>query len=164
LDLGEDVVRANSVRWRPEDVAEPSVIKPAANPFAAVLFASDEMEVETGKLVDATTPAGPAPETIQAGLQLDGIAKMGNQFWAVLNGRPRLSGDTVFTNDANRLKCEIVSVYPERIVVRCEETVTEVRPRPAGTARPAAASHMPAASENNAPAAAVGDVPPPPSA
>ena len=46
LDLGEDVVRANSVRWRPEDVAEPSVIKPAANPFAAVLLASDEMEVE----------------------------------------------------------------------------------------------------------------------
>ena len=68
LDLGEDVVRANSVRWRPEDVAEPPVIKPAADPFEAVLVASDEMEVEpqTGKLVAATTPAGPALEVIQA--------------------------------------------------------------------------------------------------
>ncbi len=166
LDLGEDVVRANAVRWRPEDVAEPPVIKPAANPFAAVLFAGAEMEVEpeTGKLVAATTHAGPAPEIIHAGLQLDGIAKMGNRFWAVLNGRPRLPGDMIFTSDANRYECEIVSVYPDRIVVRCEETVTEIRPRPAGTARPAAAAHATTAAENNAPTAAVGDVPPPPNA
>ena len=33
FDLGEEVVRANSVRWRPEDVAEPPVIKPAVDPF-----------------------------------------------------------------------------------------------------------------------------------
>lgn len=166
LDLGEDVVRANSVRWRPEDLAEPVVIKPAADPFEAVLVASDEMEVEpeTGKLVAATTPPGPAPEVIQAGLQLDGIAMMGNRLWAVLNGRPRLPGDLILTNDANRHTCEIVSVHSDRIVVRCEETLAEIRPRPAGTARPVAAKHAPTATEGNTPTAPVGIVPPPPNA
>lgn len=162
LDLGADVVRANSVRWRPEDVAEPPVIKPAANPFEAVLVASDEMEVEpeTGKLVAATTPAGPPAEEIRAGLQLDGIAEMGNRFWAVLNGRPRLPGDMIF---ATGHKCKIVSVFPDHIVVRCQETVVEIQPRPAGSSRPAAAGATKAI-ENTAPAAPAGDVPPPPNA
>lgn len=138
LDLGDDIVRANSVRWRSEDLAKPELITPAADPFRAVLVASEEMEVEpeTGKLVAATTPSGPPADAIRAGMQLDGIAQMGNRFWAVLNGRPRLPGDAIVTNDANRFACEIVSVFPDRIVVRCEDTVVEIRPRPAGSNRP----------------------------
>lgn len=165
LDLGEDIVRASSVRWRSQDLAEPTVIKPVGDPFAAVLFASEEeVESETEKLAAVTTPTGPDPETIQAGLQLDGIAKMGNRFWAVLNGRPRLPGDTILTNDTDQHQCEIVSVYADHIVVRCQETVTEIRPRPAGFGRSDAASRSPAATENSTPAAPSGDVPPPPNA
>ena len=166
LDLGEDVVRASSVRWRPENLAAPPVVQVANNPFEAVLVAGEEMEVEpeTGKLVAATMPTGPPVEVIQAGLQLDGIAEMGNRFWAVLNGRPRLPGDMIQTSDANRHQCEIVSVASNHIVVRCEGTVAEIRPRPAGTSRPAPASRAPAANQIGVPTAPVSDVPPPPSA
>ena len=92
LDLGEDLVRASSVRWRPQDLAETPFIEPAADPFAEVLVAGDAADVESETVEVAAIPAGPDAETIQAGLRVDGIAKMGNQLWAVLNGRPRLAG------------------------------------------------------------------------
>jgi hypothetical protein len=167
LDLGDDIVRVTSVGWRPSDLADPPWIKPTSDPFQEVLVASEEMEVEpeTGELV-AAAPAGPAPEQLKAGLRLDGIANMGGRKWAVLNGRPRLPGDLVRTEDAHRSQCEIVSVHADHIVVRCLETVTEIRPRPFGPPRPTAgtpalASEAPAAG-NNAPDLKLGDVPPPP--
>lgn len=163
LDLGEDVVRTNSVRWQPADLAAPGLIQGVMDPFREVLVAGKEMEVEpeTGKLVAATRPAGPQPELLQAGLRLDGIASIGGRNWAVLNGRPRLAGDVVHTDDTNRYQCQIVSVDSGHIVVRCEETVTELRPRPFGSARSSSVTKTPAVS-SEASQATPGDVPPPP--
>jgi hypothetical protein len=79
-------------------------------------------------------PLGPDAETLKAGLQLDGIANVGGRTWAVLNGRPRLAGDFVTTNDVNRYKCQIVSIQSDHIVVRCQETIAELRPRDTKTA------------------------------
>ncbi len=163
LDLGDDIIRTSSVRWRPRDLADPPLIEPATDPFREVLVVTEEMEVEpeTGNLVVATRPAGPPADLLKAGLRLDGIASIGGRPWAVLNGRPRLAGDTVRTADAHRYECQIVSVENSHIVVRCEETITEIRPQPFGTGRPTVATESPAV-PGDLRSPEIGDQPPPP--
>jgi hypothetical protein len=138
LDLGESVVKAAAVRWKKDDLLPPVINRPAISPFGEVLVASEEMEVEpeTGKLVVATKPAGPDPEDLRSGLQLVGIAQMGGRKWAVINGKPRLPGDKLNTDDNKQLTCTIVSVESDHAVVSCEETVIKLRARPIGAAAP----------------------------
>lgn len=165
LDLGDDVVRASSVRWRSDDLTDPPVIEPASDPFQEVLVLSEEV-VEAANAVAEVAATGPAPEELQAGLRLDGFANMGGRTWAVVNGRPRLPGDAIRIGDVNRHPCEIVSIETDHIVVRCEKTVTKIRPRPQGNARRVAAITAAPTSmtPNNEATVAppTGDVSPPP--
>ena len=128
LFQSDDTVRATAVRWKREDLQDPPPISVKVDPFASVLVASGQQEVEeeTGKLIPATKPAGPDPAVLQQGLVLSGIAEMSGQKWAILNGRPRLPGDTLVTNDVNRHSCEVVSVGQDHAVVRCEGTVAQI--------------------------------------
>ena len=144
LDLGESVVKAATVRWKKDDLKAPVINRLPVDPFAEVLVASEEMEVEpdTGKLVVATKPAGPEPDAIQSALTLSGIASMGGRSWAVMNGKPRLEGDVVVTNDSDRYRCTIVSVERDHVVVSCEETTVKIRPAKFGSSKPAAATQV----------------------
>ncbi len=162
LDLGESVVKAAAVRWKKDDLLPPVIQTPAVDPFTEVLVASDEMEVEpeTGKLVVATKPAGPDPEDLRSGLTLTGIAQMGGRKWAVINGKPRLPGDTVKTDDNQQLMCTIVAVESGHVVISCEETVTQLRPLPFGSRAPTA-TPVSRATPQNLPSE---ELPPPPSA
>ena len=129
--VNEDVTRATSVRWKADDLVPPAMPSVTVDPFASVLVVSAEQEIEeeTGKLVPASRPAGPPARELHAGLSLTGIARMGSRNWAILNGRPRLSGDSVKTDDNNQHECVIVSVEADHVIVRCQETVTQIRLR-----------------------------------
>ena len=130
-DYGSDVVRAKAVRWRANDLDHPPTVRATIDPFREVLVATEEtvVEPETGKLVAPTKPTGPSASEIESGLRVDGIALMGGRKWAVINGRPRLPGDQVKTDDANRYRCEILSVGTNQVVVVCLETTVTLRPR-----------------------------------
>jgi hypothetical protein len=150
LDLGDDFVKASSVRWRPNDLADPPRVTSSRDPFEEPVAAVEEVEISDADIALAR-PLGPDAETLKAGLQFDGLANVGGRTWAVLNGRPRLAGDFVTTNDANRYKCQIVSVQSDHIVVRCQETVAELRPRDTKTVGRPASRRSPAAPGNRAP-------------
>lgn len=149
LDLGDDVVSATSVRWRPQDLSSAPRVTADRNPFQEESSAVEEIDSTASE----AEPAGPTAETLKAGLHLDGIANVGGRTWAILNGRPRLEGDFVHTDDANRHRCQIVSVQPDRVAVRYEEIVMEIRPSVGSRRR--SASRKPAAlgPDNGGPAA-----------
>lgn len=128
LDLGEDVVRATAVRWRPKDLKPPAPIEAERNPFQAAPVASTEPDVATSAELKPEVPTGPSAETIKAGLRLDGFANLGGQTWALINGRPRLPGDTVVTDDTQQYQCQLVAVADDSITVRYEELIVEIRP------------------------------------
>ncbi len=167
LDLGDDVVRISSVQWRPDEIADPPLIRPNPDPFGEVLVAEPKMEIEpdTGKLVEVTRPPGPPAERLRAGLLLSGIADTAGKRWAVVNGRPRLSGDTVITADGEYV-CQIVAIKTEHIVVQCQETVAEIRPAsrlPTRAARDNSAATEPSTSAaSQSPEGQLAEVPPPP--
>lgn len=168
LDLGEDVIRANSVRWRVGDLEDPPAFEILVDPFREVLVNEPKPEQVAG--VIEVEPTGPEPAAIKAGLSLDGMAQMGGRTWAVLNGRPRLPGDFLRTDDANQILCEIVSVHDDHVVVRSEGTVVEVFVQPFGARRIASRSRanaLPSAPSSANPtdenSATPGEVPPPPS-
>ncbi|QDT13325.1 hypothetical protein [Planctomycetes bacterium K23_9] len=165
LDLGESIVRASAVRWKKDDLKPPVITKPAANPFHEVLVASEEMEVEpdTGKLVVATKPSGPDPAKVRAGLSLSGIASMGGRKWAVINGKPRLPGDTLKTNDANHLLCKIVRIENDHAVIACEETIVEIRAQPFGASSSAAGPPVATPVSNRSDSSSLPVIAPPPS-
>ena len=124
------VARAKSVRWRPQDLANPPDIASTIDPFREVLVTTEKtvVEPETGKLVAQTKPAGPPQSELESGLVIEGIAQMGGRHWAIINGRPRLLGDELQTSDAKRHSCEILAIEDDRVVVRCEETIATLRP------------------------------------
>ncbi|MGB7344009.1 MAG: hypothetical protein WBD20_07335 [Pirellulaceae bacterium] len=130
LDLGESPVRAAAVRWKADELEPPVIARAAVNPFGQVLVATAEMEVEpdTGKLVVATKPTGPSPDAMKSGLTLTGIAGMGGRKWAIINGKPQLSGDSIKAIGPDRLICEVVSIHADHVVVACEETIVQLRP------------------------------------
>jgi hypothetical protein len=51
----------------------------------------------------------------------------------------------VTTDDVKRYKCQIVSIQSNHIVVRCQETIVELRPRDTKTAGTPASRRSPAA-------------------
>lgn len=169
FDLGDEIVRTGSVRWRSDDLASPTWIEPASDPFREVLLAKQQVaETENAELV--VKPTGPPEAELKAALRLDGFAEMGGRTWAVVNGRPRLVGDTVTTSDANRHRCEVVSIASDHVTVRCQETTTKILPAPFFTRRPAKV--VPAVLSGDAPiddssvdgSSADPNLPPPPNA
>jgi len=136
LDLGEDVVRATAVRWKPADLSDPPPLVAARDPFDDPPATVEEIEVAVEDIAPVG-PISPDAETLKGGLQFDGIANVGGRSWAILNGRPRLEGDTVHTNDVEQHKCQIVSVQSDRIVIRCQETTVELLAHEARAARKA---------------------------
>tara|TARA_R110002049_G_scaffold4601_5_gene32097 strand:- start:139447 stop:140049 length:603 start_codon:yes stop_codon:yes gene_type:complete len=149
VDYSSDVVRAKAVRWRPQDLQHPPDVSAKVDPFREVLVTTEEtvVEPETGKLVIPTRPTGPPAAEIESGLAVEGIAVMGGRNWAIINGRPRLPGDEVITLDANRYRCEIIAIEPDKVVVQCQETTAVLKPR-GGAAIPAANHDSPAETES----------------
>jgi len=160
LDLGEDIVRATSVRWDKDDLENPSLPPIAVNPFREVIVA--EVKPEDAP-IQPEAPSGPEPADIQAGLTLDGFADTAGRRWAIVNGRPRLEGDTVSTTGIEPYVCEIVAVEEDRVVVRCQQTLAEIRPQPFGSKKAATSnpsSQPPVTQTDFSPA--VEDIAPPP--
>lgn len=98
LDLGEDVVRAKSVRWKVADLETPTL--PAMiskDPFAAVLVQPPSADASEGDPSDATPdePTGPTDEDLRNGLRLGGIARTDHHRWAIVNGSVCKPGDQV---------------------------------------------------------------------
>ena len=137
--MGEDVVRASSVRWRPNELAAPPRIELTSNPFEEVLVADDEA-IAAEEAVIEVVPLGPPAQELKAGLRLDGFANTAGRIWAVVNGRPRLPGDAVRTSDTNQYLCRLESIESNHIIVRCEDTVTEIHLRSFGSQRKGAAT------------------------
>lgn len=160
LDLGEDIVRATSVRWDKDDLENPQLPTIVTDPFREVIVAN----AQTEDVVDEPeVPSGPQPADLQAGLTLDGFADTAGRRWAILNGRPRLVGDTVLTTGMAPYTCEIVAVEADRVLVRCQGTLAEIRPQPFGTKKTAASkatSQPPVTQTDFTPA--VEDIAPPP--
>lgn len=157
------MVRAKAVRWRPKDLTDPPQIASSLDPFREVLVTTEAtvVEPETGKLVAQTKPSGPPASELESGLRIDGIAHMGGRHWAVINGRARLPGDEIQTNDANRYRCEIVAVESDRVVIRCQETIATLRPS-RDPSKSITAQPQTNESEPITPTAPPGDVIPPP--
>lgn len=131
LDLGDDIVRATSVRWDNDDLREPTLPPITADPFREVIVAEEDPAEMVAE--ELAIPTGPDPAVIQSGLSLDGFADTAGRRWAIINGRPRLAGDIVTTTGIEAYRCEIVAVEAGHVVVRCQQTVTEIRPLPFGT-------------------------------
>lgn len=145
LDLGDDIVRATSVRWRPQDLSPPPPVESSRDPFAETAVEAEQSEVAVED-VEPAAPAGPDAETLRAGLHLEGIASLGGHTWAVVNGRPHLEGDFVRTNDANQYECQIIAVAAEYITVRYEDLTVDVRP--GGSKRKVNSSQSPGANRS----------------
>ncbi len=130
LDLGDNVVKAKSVRWKPADLEAPKPLADIVDPFRLVLVVDETKEVEpdTGKLVAVTRPVGPDPEKIKSGLELSGIARLGGKAWAIINGKPSLVGDRIRAGEGPL--CEIISIDADHVVLRSAETVVSIRPAP----------------------------------
>ncbi len=99
MDLGEDVVRAKSVRWKVGDLETPPL--PAMiskDPFAAVLVQQSSGDPSNPDKTSDSTPAeplGPTDEDLRNGLRLGGIAQTDHHRWAILNGSVCKPGDQV---------------------------------------------------------------------
>ncbi|WP_182870838.1 hypothetical protein [Stieleria mannarensis] len=121
LDLGEDVVRAKSVRWKVSDLQSPS--RPAAinkDPFAAVLVETSAADSETHATTDESVPdepIGPTPEDLHVGLRLGGIAQTDHHRWAIINGRVCKIGDRLPVIGLNDLSATIRDIAADHVTV-----------------------------------------------
>ncbi|MEM9586869.1 MAG: hypothetical protein AAGA03_06275 [Planctomycetota bacterium] len=127
VDYSGDVRLAKSIGWKPKDLDPPSPLPAIDDPFAPVLLVKETVVADPTESV-VMTEIGPSEADISNGLTLSGVAKMGGQLWGVINGRPRLPGDTVLTSGKTRLTCQVIEVHPDHVVVRCESTVAVIRP------------------------------------
>ena len=128
LDLGDDVVRARTVKWNPADLevsnADPGVV----DPFRKVLVVKEPVQ-PADELPDPEQTSGPSEQQIRDVIQLTGLANIGGRTWAIVNGRARLAGDTIRTGDQEVRTCKVVSVHKDHIVVQCQQKIAVVRPQ-----------------------------------
>lgn len=138
MDLGENLVQAKAVRWKSHDLDPPSALGTIADPFRPVLVVKAEpAAVEEDS---ATVPLGPAVDEIRAAVKLSGIANSGGRAWAILNGRARLAGDMIKTNDKTVPDCKLIAIAKDHVLVQCQQTFAVIRPQVSGSAGKTTAS------------------------
>ncbi len=137
LDLGESVAKAKAVRWKKDDLLAPPTLDVVVDPFRQVLIAKvakDEMKPKQDMkeaVVESMVPER-SSETIKSELELTGIANMGGRYWAIVNGKPHLKGDTITTGDSQEFSYEIIAIQSDHVVVRNQKTSVTLRPKPFG--------------------------------
>ncbi|PAY15414.1 hypothetical protein CKO51_32035 [Rhodopirellula sp. SM50] len=119
LDLGEDVVRAKSVRWKIADLQTPPL--PAViskDPFAAVLVQRPTDDASEAETSDATPEdLGPTDEDLRSGLRLGGIAQTDHHRWAILNGSVCKLGDQVPVLGLDDVSATIREIASDHVTV-----------------------------------------------
>ena len=134
LDLGESVVKAKAIRWKKDDLLAPPTLDVVVDPFRQVLVAKAEMKPE--KDMEEMVAESKAPEltseAIMSELELTGIANMGGRYWAILNGKPHLQGDTITTGDSQEISYEVIAIQSDHVIIRNRKTTVTLRPKPFG--------------------------------
>lgn len=127
MDLGENLVQAKAVRWKSQDLDPPTALGTIVDPFQPVLVVNAQpAAVEEDS---AAAPLGPAVDEIRAAVKLSGIANTGGRAWAILNGRARLAGDMIKTNDKSVADCKLVAIAKDHVLVQCQQTFAVIRPQ-----------------------------------
>ncbi|QDV42862.1 hypothetical protein Enr13x_27130 [Stieleria neptunia] len=150
LDLGEDVVRAKSVRWKVTDLETPSL--PAVvgkDPFAAVLVqqpSDDPSRPDAATDSTPEAPVGPTDEDLRNGLRLAGIAQTDDHRWAILNGSVCKLGDQVPVDGLVDVTATIREIASDHITVVSGPLTIRIKrqERPKRTADSAASTANPA--------------------
>lgn len=128
LDLGEDVVRAKSVRWKSSDLNAPD-LPPTINhdPFAAVLVIGQQEPTNDSVASEPDTPIGPTADDLKAGLSLSGIAQTDTHRWAIVNRHVCRPGDRVLVAGLTDIYAEIQQIRSNHITVAVGDLTTEIR-------------------------------------
>lgn len=140
MDLGDDVVRAKSVRWKVTDLTPP--VLPTAitgDPFAEVLVDSkdqDSGKVAAAKEQEAAVLAGPTEHDLQQGLRLAGIAQTDHQRWAIINNRVCRRGDRLAVIGLDGVFAEIREIGVDQVSVAAGNLSTQIRPQPRTKTQP----------------------------
>ena len=127
LDLGDDLVKAKSVRWNSSELDSPQSLADVSDPFTPVLVLKEEPKAAVENVV--VEPTGPSEAAIRAVVLLTGIANSGGRSWAILNGKASLVGDVVKTNEVTVPDCTLVAINADHVVVRCQKMIAVIRPQ-----------------------------------
>ncbi|MDV6031267.1 MAG: hypothetical protein F9B45_14425 [Phycisphaera sp. RhM] len=130
LDLGEDVVRAKSVRWKVADLETPplpTVI--SKDPFAAVLVQRPSADASEADASGATPeePLGPTDQDLRNGLRLGGIAQTDHHRWAILNGRVCKLGDQVPVLGLDNVSATIREIASDHVTVVADSLTIQIK-------------------------------------
>ncbi|QEG01800.1 hypothetical protein Mal15_58810 [Stieleria maiorica] len=131
LDLGEDVVRAKSVRWKISDLQSPSLPTVIGkDPFAAVLVEPTSGDpATTAKTPESVPdePTGPTPADLHVGLRLGGIAQTDHHRWAIINGRVCKIGDQLPVIGFTDLSATVRDIAADHVTVVAGPLTVELK-------------------------------------
>jgi hypothetical protein len=134
LDLGENLVQAKAVRWKSRDLEPPTAPGTIVDPFRPVLVVAAEPTPVAAAAEDAVAaPPGPTVDELRAAVKLSGIANTGGRAWAILNGRPRLVGEVIKTDDKAVPNCKLVAIEKDHVLLQCHQTFAVIRPQVSGS-------------------------------
>lgn len=128
LDLGEDVVKAKSVRWRPDDLQPPASRTLSRDPLIPVLVAKSDAHADVK--APSTAPVDPSRPTIadvQTAITFHGVADLTGQRWAVLDSGPKQRGDRWPLSTHPEATCELAHIGDSQILVRCGELSVSIK-------------------------------------
>ena len=132
MDLGDDIVRAKSVRWKVTELDPPNLtIHTAPDPFAAVLVdaTSNQPVMPQGKPQQVRNESwGPTENDLRKGLSLSGIARTDSYRWAVVNRRVCRPGDTVPVIGLVDVEATIEQIHHDKITVAVDALIVDIRP------------------------------------
>lgn len=154
MDLGEDVVRAKSVRWKVADLETPPLPAVISNdPFAAVLVQRPTDDASEGETSDATPEdLGPTEEDLRSGLRLGGIAQTDHHRWAILNGSVCKLGDQVPVLGLDDVSATIREIASDHVTVVAGPLTIRIKreERPKRSADPSVRPATPTAAKASA--------------
>lgn len=134
LDLGDEVVRAKSVRWKASELEVPRLPRKAnKDPFEKVLVAATpQLVASTGRVesVEPETPRGPTELDLQKGLKLAGIAQIDSHRWAIVNQRVCCVGDKIAVIGLSDASAELCEIHSDHIKVKLQELTATIRQQP----------------------------------
>lgn len=132
LDLGEDIVRAKSVRWKGTDLVSPTTVAGSQrDPFEPVLVKAVKQTDELPTTVDGADASetvmlpvtGLTENDLLIGLKVSGIAAANQYRWAIVNGRAVSAGDTVPIT-GQREKTALITEVLSDVVIATADDVT----------------------------------------
>ncbi|MCA9138707.1 MAG: hypothetical protein KDB00_18175 [Planctomycetales bacterium] len=133
MDLGDDLVRAKSVRWKVADLESPrSPPISNANPFEKVLVkptASRQQNSDKATESEADKPLGPTEQDFQKGLKLGGIAQTDIHQWAIINRDVHRVGDQVPVIGMVDVYVTIRDIQDDHVTVAAGELTIILRPQ-----------------------------------